>query len=323
MKILIVTPAPPKSRKGNRITALRWSRILRDLGHDVTIRQQFDGESCDVMVALHARRSAADIQRFRRSRPKSTLVLALTGTDLYRDIHHNETARHSLERADRLVLLQPHGQRELPDELAAKTRVIYQSVATPKNTPRPLKNVFEICVIGHLRPVKDPFRTALAVRRLPASSKIRIVHLGAALSPAMEQRALAEMKVNSRYRWLGEISRWRAMRQLARCRLLVLSSKMEGGANVVSEAIVASVPVVCSRISGSIGLLGDNYPGYFDTGDTSGLARLLIRAETDGAFYEELRSRCRRLQPRFDPARERAAWQQLLSEFAERDKDTA
>ncbi len=296
---------------------MRWSRILRGLGHRVSVHQHFAGQNCDVLLALHAKRSASDIERFRRSQPQSPLVLALTGTDLYRDIHRYATARRSLELADRLILLQPHGQCNLPKRLKAKTRVIYQSIATPKRIPKPLKSVFEVLLIGHLRPVKDPFRAALAVRRLPASSRIQIAHLGAALLPAMEQRARTEMRINPRYRWLGEKPRWQTLQQLARCRLLVLSSKMEGGANVVSEAIAASVPIVCTRVSGCIGLLGEGYPGYFDVGDTRGLTRLLTRVETDGDFYSTLQSWCCRLKPLFDPERERAAWKELLCEFTD------
>ena len=131
--------------------------MLRGLGHRVSIHQHFDGQPCDLMLALHAKRSARDIERFRRSRPSSPLVLALTGTDLYRDIHRYRAARRSIELADRLILLQPHGRRELPKQLEAKTRVIYQSVPAPKSIPQPLKSVFEVGVIGHLRPVKDPF----------------------------------------------------------------------------------------------------------------------------------------------------------------------
>ena len=88
------------------------------------------------------------------------------------------------------------------------------------------------------------------------------------------------------YRWLGELSREKALRLLSRCRLLALTSEQEGGANVVSEALAASVPVLSSRIAGSVGLLGEDYPGYFPVGDTEALARLLGRAETDADFYQ-------------------------------------
>lgn len=316
MRFLIVTPAPPRSRKGNRVSAIRWSRILRQLGHPVDIAQDYTGQSCDVLLALHARRSADAINKFQRQWPDKPLLLVLTGTDLYRDIDRDASARESLRMASRLILLQPHGIHSLPKAMRSKARVILQSVPPLKVSSPPLTRVFEVCVVGHLRPVKDPFRAALAARRLPHSSRIRIVHLGAALSKSMSRRAKREMQFNSRYRWLGELPRWQTIRRLARSRLLVLTSKMEGGANVVSEAIVAGVPVVSSRISGSIGLLGEDYPGYFAVGDTRGLAELLWRAEEDSPFLESLRIHCRNLAPLFEPERERASWQKLLAEFA-------
>ena len=90
---------------------------------------------------------------------------------------------------------------------------------------------------------------------------------------------------------------------------------MEGGANAVSEAITCSVPVISSRISGSIGLLGEDYPGYFPVGDTQALTDLLIRVETDAAFYDALKTWCERLKPIVDPDRERQSWKRLLQEL--------
>jgi glycosyltransferase involved in cell wall biosynthesis len=175
--------------------------------------------------------------------------------------------------------------------------------------------VFEICVLGHLRAVKDPFRAALAARRLPSSSSVRVLQVGRALTDAMRRRAEREAAVNPRYQWLGEIPRAQALRRLARCRLLVLTSKLEGGANVVSEALAADVPVVSSRIGGSVGILGADYPGYFEAGDTIELAKVLHRAETDSAFYALLQAACRRVAPLVDPQRERQAWSELLREL--------
>jgi glycosyltransferase involved in cell wall biosynthesis len=85
---------------------------------------------------------------------------------------------------------------------------------------------------------------------------------------------------------------------------------------VISEAIVADAPVIASRIAGNAGLLGDDYPGYFEPGDTRELARLLKRAESDAKFLDELRSHSRCLAAVFDPARENQAWADLLNELA-------
>ena len=315
MKICLVTPAPTYSRKGNRVTALRWARILRELDHRVIIIEQYRGERCDLMVALHARRSHASIVRFRHEHPQLPLILALTGTDLYGDIHTDASAQESLEIADRFILLQPAGIAELAEHLRDKAWVIYQSVTAPPGKFSPKKNVFELCVLGHLRSVKDPFQTAMAVRHLPPASRIQVVHVGGALTDDMKIEADAEESTNPRYRWLGELPRWRALRVLARSRALVLTSQMEGGANAVSEAIACAVPVISSRISGSIGLLGADYPGYFPVGDTQALTDLLMRLETDAAFYEALKTWCEGLKPIVDPDGERQRWRDLLQDL--------
>lgn len=318
MNICIITPAPARSRTGNRVTALRWARILRDLGHRVVIKQEYDGRNCELMVALHARRSYWSIRLFRRRHADAPLIVALTGTDLYKDLRTQASARHALELATRLIVLQPAGVDELPARFRSKARVIFQSVDPPQSAlGRRVQSgkAFQVCLIGHLRPVKDPFRTAMAVRMLPRSSHIRVTHLGAAMGDAIQKRAESESAANPRYRWWGEVPRWRSLRILARSQILVLTSKMEGGANVVSEAIAVSVPVLSSRIGGSVGILGPDYPGYFPIGDTRALASLLYRTETDTAFYQSLKRWCARLAPIVEPARERQSWADLIHEL--------
>ncbi|MEX2186333.1 MAG: selenoneine biosynthesis selenosugar synthase SenB [Pirellulales bacterium] len=315
MQILIVTPVPRGSRRGNRITADRYARLLRRLGHRALVAEDYRDQACDVLVALHARKSYEAIKRFRVRRPDAPLVVVLTGTDLYRDLPKSPAANESLRWATRLVLLQSDGVRFLPPEVRHKACAIVQSCEPPKVHPRPLSAAFEVTTIGHLRAVKDPFRTALAARRLPADSRIQVVQLGASLSPAMARRALAEQRRNLRYRWLGDVPRPKALRMLARSRLTVVSSKLEGGPNVVSEALAVGTPVLASRISGVVGMLGADYPGYFDVRDTAGLTALLLRAERDAKFYEQLRLHCRSLAPTVEPRRELAAWKELLAEL--------
>ena len=320
MRIGIITPSPPQSHSGNRITAVRWASILRGLGHQVRIAEAYAGEPYEMLSALHARRSYSSARYFHRAHRDRPLVVALTGTDLYHDLPRSRTAQMSLELATRIVALQPQARMELQPRLREKLRVIYQSVSpTGRKSSGSLVSDsvrnFNVCVIAHLRAIKDPFRAALAARRLPSSSRLRVLHLGAAMTVAMRRRALRETRINPRYRWLEDRPRRYVERTLARCAVCVLSSKAEGGANVLGEAIVSGVPVLASRIPGSVGILGEDYAGYFSVGNTKELTRLFIHAETDGKFLAELRSRCAKLAPLFSPAREREAWRRLLKEL--------
>jgi putative glycosyltransferase (TIGR04348 family) len=323
MNICLVTPAPPGSLKGNRVTAERWAGLLRELGHAVEIAVEYRGDDCDLLIALHAFKSHSSIRRFRDARPSDPLVLGLTGTDLYGDIHMWPGAVESLRLATRLVLLQPLGRAVLPAAVQDKARVIYQSVRPLPAWHAVRTDGFDVCVMGHLRPVKDPLRTALAARLLPAASRIRVLHIGGALSQDLAADARAEESRNRRYRWLGELPQGEALGVLSRCRVLSLTSESEGGANVISEAVVAGVPVISTQIAGSIGLLGEDYPGYFSVGDTQALADLMWRAETDTAFYNTLRDCCARLRPLFDPALEKQSWKDLLKELVRVDEPEA
>lgn len=323
MKIGIVTPAPPNSRHGNRVTALRWAKILRGLGNRVSILQTYDGKPYDLLVALHARKSHPSIINFRRQNPDTPIIVALTGTDLYRDIPSSRQAQASLNVATRIVVLQPKAIEELRPAWRKKARVIYQSVknrtsrSTSNNSTKTSASNgrFDVCVIGHLRAVKDPFRTVMAARLLPDSSRIRVLQVGGAMTDAMANRARKEMSANKRYRWLGEQPKGRVRRILAKSHLCVLSSHMEGGANVLSEAIGASVPILASRVDGNAGILGEGYPGYFDVGDTTHLAHLLTRAETSPGYLSELKEWTKSLAPLIDPAREQQAWSDLIEEL--------
>ena len=331
MRIGIVTPAPPDSRYGNRITALRWAKILRRLGHRVSILQNYDEKQYDLLIALHARKSQRAVINYRRQNPDGPIIVALTGTDVYRDIRTSHSARKSLDVATRIVVLQPKAIEELRPGWRNKTQVIYQSAEdSPPNmgagrlakvraskfeASERSNGTFDVCVIAHLRAVKDPFRTAMAARSLPDSSKIRVLQVGGAMTAAMADRASKEMCINKRYQWLGEQPRSRVRRILGQSRLCVLSSRLEGGANVLSEAIAASVPIIASRIDGNVGILGTDYPGYFDVGDTGQLARLLIRAETSPAFLGELRWWINGRAFLVDPAGEEQAWSDLIDEL--------
>jgi putative glycosyltransferase (TIGR04348 family) len=270
------------------------------------------------MIALHAWRSAESIRAFRIAHPDRPLIVALSGTDINSYLWSDpEPVLHSLASATRLLALQYLAAKRVPAEHRWKIRVIRQSALPLKRSVSANAAYFLVAVIGHLREVKDPFRAAKAARLLPQSSKVRIVHLGAAETLRWAARARAEMRRNPRYIWRGDRPRGEVQALLGRARALVLSSKSEGGANVISEAAAAGIPVLASRIDGSVGLLGRNYPGYFSPGSTKALARLLHSAETDAGFLKQLQCAIARRAYLFSPAREKAAWAALIAEISQ------
>jgi putative glycosyltransferase (TIGR04348 family) len=316
VRIQLITPAPLRLNNGNKITAVRWAKLLCKLGHKVRVEQHYDGASCDLLIALHARRSYPSIDKFHQLHPELPLIVVLTGTDLYRDIRTDRSARRSLEIATRLVGLQKLAFADLPKPFHNKTRIIYQS-AEPYNAAAAgrKKRTFRACVIGHLREEKDPLRAALAARRLPPESRIEIVHVGLALDARLEKEARAEASRNPRYRWMGELPHWKTRQILARSDLAVITSRIEGSSNVLSEALASSVPILASKIPGLMGTLGRKFPGYFPVGDTQRLATLLLRSERDAAFYRALSRSCARSSYLVQPKRELAGWRRLLREL--------
>lgn len=313
--ILLVTPTAPDSPQGNGVTARRWVRILRDLGHEVDVAQGYRAGPYRALIALHARKSASAVRCFRENHPTAPVVVALTGTDLYPDLRTAGVDPGVLEIASRLIVLQPLGLDQLGAEPRKRAMVVIQSVPRiPGLSAR--DDCFEVAFLAHARPVKDPLLLAGAVRRLPASSKVRVTHVGEARDDALAARLAAESASNARYEWLGPCSRDQALRLLARSRLMAITSRHEGGANVISEALAAGVPIVSSHIPGSVGLLGEDYPGYFPVGDADALARILLAAEQDrDRYYRRLRQCCEALRPQVDPQREKDALAGLMNEL--------
>jgi putative glycosyltransferase (TIGR04348 family) len=277
-KIVIVTPALAAANNGNWQTAWRWQRFLAPLYPTRLVKtwpdSAADGDTA--MIALHARRSADSIAAWHARHGSERLTVVLTGTDLYRDIQTDATAQRSLALAGQLVVLQALGERMLPADCHAKTRTIYQSATARKvlsKSPQRLRAL----MVGHLRDEKSPETLFAAARLLAGRKDIFIDHIGAPLDPALAQAAQATMAVCPNYRWLGGRSHEETRRRIQRAHLLIHTSRMEGGAHVIIEAAVSGTPVLASRIDGNVGMLGEDYAGYFEWNDAAGLAALLIQ----------------------------------------------
>src|SRR6185295_5027866 len=105
-RVTIVSPALAGANNGNWHTAARWQRFLAPVANVEVVAIGGEDGGADVLIALHARRAAASVARWRERRPDAPVVVVLTGTDLYRDLPADADARHSLECASRIVVLQ-------------------------------------------------------------------------------------------------------------------------------------------------------------------------------------------------------------------------
>ncbi len=316
MHIQLISPAKIDSRNGNRATAVRWRNILQRIGHKVSVAQEYLGQDVDLMLALHAWRSATSVQLFAEKYPARPLIVALTGTDIYRFLNtHKQQTLKSLEYADLLIGLHANIKHSIPKQYHQKVHIIYQSTKAKRLRKTHYKNNFDVCVAGHLRHEKDSLRPAYAVRSLPKHSNIQISHYGKAHTKNWERNARLEMAKNRRYQWYGEISQSLLQVKFSQADLLVLPSRMEGGANIISEAIMAGLPVITSNIEGSTGLLGDKYIGYFEVENTKQLKQMLLRCESDTKFYQTLVYQCKSRRYLFTPSREKSSWLKLLTEL--------
>jgi len=318
--VLIVSPALADANNGNWQTAWRWSRLLAGSCRVQIVKAWQAGEHPEAvaLLALHARRSAASISAWAATHPGRGLAVVLTGTDLYRDIHEDESARRSLALAQRLVVLQEQGPLALPAEYRGKTSVIFQSTTARRplhKTGRHLRAV----MVGHLREEKSPQTLFEAARLLRERHDIYLDHIGEALDPALGAQARAIMAACPHYRWLGGLTHEAVRRHIQRAHLLVHCSRMEGGAHVLMEAVCSGTPVLASHIPGNVGMLGADYPGYFPWGDAASLAQLLQACRADmgqvSSRIAGLQAKCALRAPLFVPAAEQASLLALLQEL--------
>ena len=315
MHIILITPAPSGSRAGNRATADRWASLLENAGHRVSVVTEYEGAPCDLFIALHAWRSHGAIQTFRKCWPETPLVLVLTWTDIYR--HQQEyplPTRASMAAADVLIGLHALVSEDIPEEFAGKLLTLYQSAnkIPPATNKASATETFDVCVIGHLREEKDSLRAAMAARLLPDGSRVRILNAGKPHNSEWQALAEQEAAANPRFQWLGELDKPSTQILMAQSQLMVMSSVMEGGANVISEACRAGLPILASDIPGNRGLLGNDYEGYYPAKDQAALAKLLQKAECDPAYLRLLTEQVSGLAPLFTPENEQHSLEQAL-----------
>ena len=303
-KVVIVSPALASANNGNWQTARRYANML-SARCSVRIAQEWDGAATDdILIALHARRSYASIAAWHAARGSNGLLVILTGTDLYRDIRQDAQAQQSLVWAARLVVLQEAGLAELPADLRDKAQVLFQSTTTRQTLPKTKRHTRAV-MVGHLRSEKSPQTFFETAALLAKHSDIELRHIGGEHDMALAQQAHRTASQYINYQFLGARDHEQTRRYIQRSHVLVHASVMEGGAHVIMEALCSGVPVLASRIAGNIGMLGEDYAGFFTVDDAHDLARLLLKFRNEPAFVAQLQKQCAARAPLFDPAHER------------------
>ena len=340
--IVLVTPVLSDTRNGNWQTAHRWASMLSP-NYNVTLTAQWPDDAASsisqrlgfhfatsakspapvAMLALHAFKSSASIEAWSCMFPSRPLIVVLTGTDLYRDIESQPKAQASLERADYLVVLQEQGLKALPRALQSKARVVFQSCSQYKTLVKST-TYLKAVMVGHLRDEKWPQTLFEAAHLLSPNDHIYIDHIGQALDSTLEQQALSTALDCPHYRWLGGLSHKSTRQRIQHAHVLIHTSRMEGGAHAVMEAVRSGTPVLASRIDGNLGMLGSHYLGYFEPGNAKALTSMLRRCREDQikmhdgqthqrGLLHRLSGQCSERSVLFEPEVEKAALLALIS----------
>lgn len=285
---------------------------------------EYNGEPCDLFIALHAWRSHQAVRDFHDYWPDRPLIVALTGTDVYRhQLEFPKETLASMRLADALIGLHSHVANDIPADCRDRLVTLKQSAPDPGVawSANHSGTDFRVCVIGHLREEKDPLLTARAARLLPERSQVRVCNAGNAHNERWQRMAEEEAAQNPRFKWIGEVGQADIETLMLSSQAMVISSVMEGGANVVSEACRLGIPILASDIPGNRGLLGDDYRGYFKAQDAGELAALLAKIESDPRFLTTLASQIAALAPEFTPERESTSLDKALKSAIEHSSE--
>lgn len=313
MKVCVASPYPLEDLKGNSVTTRRVVELLRAGGHEARASHGWDGRPAEVLISLHAVKGAEAVFQFCRQVPGGGVIILMTGTDLYRDLENgSESGTRALRMADAIVVVQEAAIARLPAEVREKAVVIAASLHPIAKKACPVRPPFAISVVGHPRPVKRPFLTIEAVSRHPEWQAVEVWQIGAALDEDSRRQAEEWVRRDSRYRWFGGLPREEALALCAQSSLTVNSSRLEGGANAVLEAMTMGVPVLASRIEGNAGLLGEQYPGYFEEGRLDQKLAEILEGRIDLDSW--VAAATARL-PLFAPEKEKLCWLELLAKL--------
>lgn len=315
----MTTPYERNSLQGNTVTAMRIVSILLESDIDAAVLCKDEKAVCaDFLIALHARKSARFIDNFLALNSAGKVIVYLTGTDLYSDIPSGcEICEKSMELADALVVSQEASLASVPEKFRAKAVVVHKSIQLPEILVDDVAAESDLfTVIGHLRAVKQPFMAVESLQLLGDSVRLRLALLGKEVDSDSGGLSRKWQAQDPRFQWLGGLEYLEALHWIRRSVATINTSLAEGGANSVGESIVLGVPVLASRVEGNVGMLGDDYAGYFSAESKQELADLMLRVIHDSDFLEKLREQVRVRAEKFLRENEKQDWIKTIQKIS-------
>ena len=310
--VLIHSPYPRQRSQGNAVTAKRMVNLLRDSGLAAALHERGDAPlKAKCLIALNGRKGAEEIFKFLQRQPDNPVIALLTGTD----VNHPEMeqpdsiTRKALELSTAIVSLHDGFAHRIPKHLLEKTEVIYPSVMLPDPLDHSPSKPPKVIIAGNFRAEKNPSLMMKAVREMKESP----LHFHAYGQGGDYQRDLERTAAECPHFYFHGVKEHDVLLgEMQAAHVLLNTSTQEGGANAICEAIALGLPVVASRIAGNMGMLGENYAGFFPVEEVTKLIEILGRAAKNHDFYQLLKEQIATRAPLFSHQRETEQWVNLI-----------
>lgn len=312
--VRLLIPDDVPATAGNVVSASRLAACLAALGWDASVRRA--GEAAPpppgtLIHALHAVRAGTRALQLARG-VGAPLVVTLTGTDMGAAAAELSEV---LQAADAVVVYHEAARAELRGRLPALTtpvEVIPPGVPLPPTARPPRGDALVFLLPGGIRPVKDPLFALEPLRRLHASlPQVRFVLCGPVRDADFGAGVLARLDAIPWARYAGEVPHDEMAEMYADAAVVLNTSRSEGLANAVLEAMACGRAVLASDIPGNRAAIRHGVDGllYRDAGDFLACsARLAAEPELRRRLGASAR---RAVAQRFSPAAEGQAHDRL------------
>ena len=321
-RVVLLTPVPLDSPRGNAVTVARIAGGLRARGLDVSVWEagaagleaDVAGKAPALVHAFHAYHTGPVGLALARA-AGVPLVITLTGTDVsqdLRDAEHGAAVRDTLAGAAAVVAF--HGSIAAEVEavvpaLDGRIRVVPQAVHfPPMDTAAAPAIGGDPCILfpAGIRPVKRPLLPLGPLERVQRERPLlRLWYAGPALDPGEMRRLDEALRPRPWAQHVGPVPHAAMPALLAAADIVLNCSSSEGGmANSVIEALAMGRAVLAADIAGNRSLIEDGVTGLlFDSEER--LATQAERLAADPALRRRLGETGRRLvAARLAPARE-------------------